>query len=297
MTSGRDWIEFLGVVFAAAALLSWAALASPTAAQDAPTVVMVHGYDFGTGATAGTVCASGFNDLANALRAAPDARTPHDVRLVGYYAGDGWTCTDSLPTSYSDIPNLGTRDESIRDIARRFADWVYASYVSQGRTVDIIGHSMGGLIVRYALTFYADRFVVDGRSYVDDVITGGAPYGAITKQSLDTCRAQAQLRNTSRLTQQCSEMGGMDGNGGVKAELLGRPLPAFATWSLLGSDHDDGVPSASATEPNGPFFYEYKQVFAREQNVTHSDYFTNSVLWLQPNPAMGYAQNALTAPK
>jgi pimeloyl-ACP methyl ester carboxylesterase len=272
--------------------------ASRVFAQDAQTVVMVHGYDFSTTAPAGGNCALGFYQLADKLRSSSDARAPKDVRFVGYYAGDAQDCTDTLPTNYSDIPNLGTRDESIADIARRFADWTYASYTSQGRRVDLVGHSMGGLIIRYAVAYYWDRFVIDDVSYVDDIVTGGAPYDALTQKSVDSCTTQmSQLRREPYWTAQCYEMGGVDGEGGVKARLRDQLLPGWATWSLLGSDYDDGVPSASATYPVGYFDYEYKKVFPSNEMVTHLDYFTNDVLWLHKNPALYYALNALIAPK
>ncbi|MDB4988535.1 MAG: hypothetical protein JWN04_3713 [Myxococcaceae bacterium] len=288
-------LRFMQTASMAAALLGAAAL--PALAQDAQTVLMVHGYDFGTG-TPSAICALGFNDLAYTLRLSPDGRAPHDVRFIGYYTGDGFGCTDSLPTDYPDIAQVGTRDEKLADVARRFADFVHDNYVVKGLHVDIVGHSMGGLIVRAALTFHGDKFVIDGESFVDDVVTGGTPYDTTTQQSADACNQQMQaLGSRSFQTQQCLEMMGMDGVAGLKASMREAALPGYATWSLLGSDHDDGVPSASATFPSADVTYEYRKVFARSQNVTHLDYFTNGVLWFQANPSITYARDALTLPK
>ena len=44
-----------------------------------------------------------------------------------------------------------TTDRPIQDIARDLAIYIDANYTSRGRPVDIIAHSMGGLVARVAL--------------------------------------------------------------------------------------------------------------------------------------------------
>lgn len=66
-----------------------------------------------------------------------------------------------VPISYYRCDKAGTpigsftRDDDIAAISLAFADYVYRTYTARGRSVDVISHSMGGLVVRYALQHVA----------------------------------------------------------------------------------------------------------------------------------------------
>jgi hypothetical protein len=64
----------------------------------------------------------------------------------------------------------------------------------------------------------------------------------------------------------------------------------FELLLLIASGHAPAKNAAS--EPTAP-----PRSTSQLPTVTHLDHFTNDVLWLQKNPALYYALNALIAPK
>jgi pimeloyl-ACP methyl ester carboxylesterase len=115
---------------------------------------LVHGFD-GNGAKDCRELAP----LASALRVA--AR--REVVVVGYYAGD--TGADVM------LPGRGaTTDTSIDEVGARLAAYLRAEH---GRApVDLVGHSMGGLVVQAALTGVpADA--------VRRIVAVGTPFGGL----------------------------------------------------------------------------------------------------------------------
>ena len=77
------------------------------------------------------------------------------IHALRYFNGDTG-CEDDIGTDphcngYSD-GYVGTNNEDIRHIACRFYWYVYNKYTSQGQPVNILAHSMGGIIAKWALS-------------------------------------------------------------------------------------------------------------------------------------------------
>jgi uncharacterized protein with LGFP repeats len=81
--------------------------------------------------------------------------------LQYYYVKGDLGCDNDIGTDYSECngyyesntdANVGTNNEDIRHIACRFYWYVYNTYTKNGIPVNILAHSMGGIIAKWALS-------------------------------------------------------------------------------------------------------------------------------------------------
>jgi hypothetical protein len=154
----------------------------------------------------------------------------------GYYANDV-NCSQ-FPGGFPGGP--GDREEGIKELGWELAWGIYSHFSRFGESVDAVGHSMGGLIIRAALTG-----VQRGEPgwppylYVEDVTTlatphRGAPGGVVC----------GWLKGT----QQCQDI--KPGSEFLRW-LNDNPQSAQGTdWTLIGFDDDLAVPVWSAV-PTG----------------------------------------------
>lgn len=128
---------------------------------DATPVILVHGYNNKAGGCHGIALATYWNNAKVELinRAAIPA---NDVVPVAYYGCDtngiditGYGPGVSYPftmTSATVKPRAGhTNNATITRVGQDLAWFIHNEYTLKGRTVNIVGHSMGGLIAREAL--------------------------------------------------------------------------------------------------------------------------------------------------
>ena len=106
-------------------------------------LLLVHGCG---SASAGKDCNG--STWKNALAYYQDAggRERESMSTIGYYEGD-------RPADCDVVVGDGeaTNDRPIQDIAKDLAGYIDDAYSSKGKPVNIIAHSMGGLIARVAL--------------------------------------------------------------------------------------------------------------------------------------------------
>jgi pimeloyl-ACP methyl ester carboxylesterase len=114
---------------------------------------------------------------------------------------------------------------------------VYDTYSAKGQPVDLVGHSMGGLIIRWAMS----RVAVHDSAFppslkVSQVVTMSTPYdGAIASVgSLAAC--------TNSL--ECDQFAA---NSSFLKSLAAGPSPSGTDWSALGGGPCDLMTAASAT--------------------------------------------------
>ncbi|MGW9590300.1 esterase/lipase family protein [Streptomyces chartreusis] len=92
-----------------------------------------------------------------------------NLLTFGYYAGN-------TNCSYN---YRGSRDKSLNTVAKVFANYVHDNYSRRNIKVDVVAHSMGGLVVRAALHHTAlGTPGFPDRLYIEDVATLGTPHGA-----------------------------------------------------------------------------------------------------------------------
>ncbi len=221
----------------------------PRAPAKDHAIIFVHGY---SALGAGNDCNGNFGSLKTALRA--NGFTGPMV-TVGYYDSDR-NCDVNL-RSWGSIDN----STSWKDLSKVFSKYVYETYTKKGVPVDLVGHSMGGLMTRGAVQGAQAR--ESGFSPpldVEDSITFAAPFQG------------AAWFSSGCLFGQCSQL--KPGAGDIKWLLTnGAPQGVNGTdWTAFGSTSDDTVPDASALAIGVPATRKILYT-----NVEHSQYMGNTI--------------------
>ena len=195
---------------------SAAASATPSEDSSGGVVLLVHGF---ATTAAGYSCAAYWGALEGAFRRwAPNLRTV----TVGYESGDH----DCDAMIGSDDPNT-----PIEDLGGQLASYVETTYSSKGEPVLMVGHSMGGLVIRAALARAGDRLLVP-RAVTMSSPHAGTPDARVCPQILQ-CREQVP--------------------GSVFLSKLA-PSPqgrGGTAWTVFGGAGDRLVPAASAVDMTG----------------------------------------------
>ncbi|OIJ93267.1 hypothetical protein BIV24_12190 [Streptomyces colonosanans] len=177
---------------------------------------------FVKGYTPGDACGSKWESAATLFNRSNWKGTLH---RVGFYKEDDPQCDVRI-----DPGEKGTVDTSLKDLGRGLAWKIHDMYSSKGQTVDLVGHSMGGLIIRAALAGYAQGDPTwPDKLYVEDVVTLGTPHKA------------AWLGAFCLPNLQCREM--YYPNGAFR-RWLGPKLPQAqggTDWTLVSSNADFSV--------------------------------------------------------
>jgi Putative serine esterase (DUF676) len=148
-------------------------------------VVFIHGFNNGSALD----CNSTWQTAINYLRGTHNVNGQAShwtgaLTTLGYYNGDtncnaNATTERSHCSGYNDS-NSGTKNEDIRHIACETAWYLYLNYSRSGKNVQVVAHSMGGLIIRYALHgVQAHITPFPPTLYVQDVVTFDTPHGGI----------------------------------------------------------------------------------------------------------------------
>lgn len=191
----------------------------------------------------------------------PDENTieHHGNHADGPHHGHDGIAAHGISDSGHEKDNLGKWSHNtsayIQHLGYHFAWYIWDHYSSQGVTVDIVAHSMGGLITGYMLAKVqqnkgdtsAQRPIKDfpGYLYVEDVATMGTPHSGTDR----TC----WVGNPQQAEQMCFSdrdilldwMGDTNYPGGARAlDPQGR---GGTDWTLIGSFHDQNVPVKSTT--------------------------------------------------
>jgi len=196
-----------------------------------------------------------------------------DINLtVEYYWGDtncGYSInghgshSKHFPSGH--VNGAHSTDTDIRHLGYHFAWFVWDKYSKDGQGVDIVAHSMGGLIVRYALA-QVERGNPDfpPRLYVNDVVTLGTPHDGAIGGWLLGCVA------ITLGAKQCSEMGeGSDFIQWLNANA-NNPQGANGTdWTTIASEDDQRVSGPSGV---GMGVHTHKVDYLETSNIQHDDY-------------------------
>jgi pimeloyl-ACP methyl ester carboxylesterase len=194
-------------------------LAAPAAHAADPQLLLVHGYG---SSTTGKDCNGEI--WADALRYYQEAggRDRGSMTTIGYYPGDKGRCDAMIGDGAA--PN----GRPIQDIARDLALYIDR----QGRPVDIVAHSMGGLVVRVALLGSAQHWSGFPAKKLDvgNVVTLSTPHQGVADPGAHDDRQWRQMRPGSGFLDRLHT----SGSG------LGDEWASATDWSLVGS-HEDGT--------------------------------------------------------
>ncbi len=140
--------------------------------------------------------------------------------FVGYYAGDK-NCNTPLLDG-------GTKNTSLKELGKALAWEIYRSYSQVGQSVDIVSHSMGGLVAQAALTG-VERHETGWPPYiyVEDVASIAGPHGGTTF---------AYACDPFEPTTQCREM--RPGSGFLDWTNDNPQSTQGTDWTLIGAESD-----------------------------------------------------------
>jgi len=253
------------------------------------TVLMLHGYHQN-----GTMNCGGWWDGAkDAYRAIGYSST--QLVTLKYYNGDT-NCNADIRRPFDPVIDANT---SIATIGAILAWYIYDKYSRWGKSVDVVAHSMGGLIIRTAITGTAHPTSAPFNSYgwppylyVRDVSTLGTPHeGGFLNTAIGCVSAVDNL--------QCREM--VEGNYFIQNWIkpYGNPQAWWyngrggTDWTLIGSNGDGTVLNGSSLEFHSSaivghkFLYTYGSPMALTHNALtvapanasytyfYCDYFTS----------------------
>lgn len=214
------------------------------------TVYFVHGYD----ASGGLDCAEYWG---NALDEFNTNGWNGPIRTVGFYADD--TNCDVTVKRDKEV----STDVRITRIAANFANFIYEHNTKKGEPVDVVAHSMGGIITRVALLGSAKGWpgFPPDNIRVGNVVTLGTPHGGLHCDFTPDC-ADDQLKDQSP--------------GSHLIEILHAPQNQLdqdwsrdTDWQFIGSDEDGIVDGDSGTYEG--FYADQKHRYLRggAEPVTH----------------------------
>lgn len=219
------------------------------------TTVLVHGWSI-TSATDCTDYWDSFISAETALAVKSAGHAPRFVR-VGYYTKDT-NCDVNLASlaggatidNDTDIGQIGL-------LLRRYLDATFPS-----EDVNLVAHSMGGLVVRTAMASSLDGQAA--RPLVNHIVTLSSPHQGV---SLVLC---AGAIISHQVTEMCRGSSFLRSLGTTKNQST-----AGTAWSVLGSDDDLVVPASRATASSGSdagaFQPDLRVIYADEVGYGHGD--------------------------
>lgn len=203
-----------------------------------PPIVLVHGYALSAGCAGGDVTKY-WGAMTTALF---DANMANPVVPVAFYQCDtNGTNIDSFgdPRAYFASAPV-TRSTDLRHLSYALAWFIYDTYSKNGQSVDVVAHSMGGLMIRWALAqVAAGNSVFPPYLLVHDAITVSTPFlGAVPAVgSLASCQSSlecAQFTSGSSFLNELDRNANPQGRGGT-------------SWTVMGGGPCDLVSADSAT--------------------------------------------------
>ncbi|MYR97516.1 MULTISPECIES: esterase/lipase family protein [unclassified Streptomyces] len=198
-------------------------------------VIFVHGY-----APLGKHdCTKTFSD---ARKHFTNKKWKGNLLTFGYY-------TNNKNCSY----NVGgSRETPIKDVAKKFANHVSKNYTEKGIKVDVVAHSMGGLVVRSALHYTHKRAAgFPKKLYIEDVVTLGTPHAGITPSRATLCGNARQCKDlkagSAFLKALPSKMPSTTKNGNMSTD-----------WTTISSYNDGTVSESSGVAGTANHEVQYK---------------------------------------
>jgi cytochrome c5 len=261
------------VLLAAAAVASGLAVAAPAAAAPAVTltanpaataaavkvpkrtdglnkpIYFVHGIQIGKKIPVSD-CHS-WDAAINRYKASGKVGT---VRTVAYYQSD-----KNCNTRIASVVNQNT---SIETLGKLLANNIYKNYSKKGIAVDAVGHSMGGLIIRAAITGVEKKTAgFPPKLFIEDVVTFDTPHTGTLVAKLCGFTECVQMRPGSALLKWLSK----DPQSSVRTD-----------WTLIGSKKDLVVPWNSAVSFShgvGSLSVGHKVIFLSGTGLSHSSIY------------------------
>lgn len=176
------------------------------------------------------------------------------VHRVGYYGGEcnveynaehhgshnswyGGSGEHSSKTGCNGVAGAQVHDlnTDIMHMAYHFAWMVHDHFGASSVTVDMLGHSMGGLIMRYAVAKSGSGGVWPPALRVEDAVTIGSPHGGL---GTSWCKwspwadVRQMCSDNYFITWMRSSASNPQGNGGTDWTVIGSDCDGWVAWNL-----------------------------------------------------------------
>ncbi|WP_460958313.1 esterase/lipase family protein [Parasphingorhabdus pacifica] len=230
------------------------------AADTSNPVYFVHGYN----ENESTKCQGDGNGVfSSALGYFDERGWDGPVETIGYYAGDR-NCKNLKDFNGDGEGADATTGTRIKHIAADLAHYIDRTGTA-AEPVDIVAHSMGGLVTRVALIGSAHGWegFPAGGLHVDDVVTLGTPHQGVLNKFYADDRTDTQWKS-------------MDPDSEFMRVLHENPLHEGSLddveWSFVASNEDDTVSGESAMDKT--YFADHKYLYRggdTEGEVTHGN--------------------------
>lgn len=181
---------------------------------------------------------AGFTSVLRVGYYGGECNVEHDASHHGshnnWYGGSGEhsakaSCNGSGNTQVHDL------DTDIMHIAYHVAWYVNDHYSAGGTTVDMLGHSMGGLLMRYAVAKSGSGGVWPAKLRVEDATTMGTPHGGL---GTSWCKfspwadVRQMCSDNAFIVWMRSNAQNPQGNGGTDWTLMGSDCDGWVAWNL-----------------------------------------------------------------
>lgn len=218
-----------------------------SAAAEEP-VFFVHGYNDSGGSNCESLWANAIDHFVK------QGRSVGSLKTVAYYSGDSKCDVD--------VGNA-TTDTRIKHVAAAFANYVYDHHTSKGQSVEIVAHSMGGLVSRVAMLGSAkgwDGFP-KGALKVSDVVTLATPHqGIIDPDKYESTQWDSMVPGSTFMDVLHEP-----------ANRLDQDWAAGTDWSFVGSDEDGTVAADSAIDKGYHVDHKYKYLRDKDYDISHTN--------------------------
>lgn len=200
----------IGVLVGVFAAMGTLGLATPTARSQAAStsyvsstaypILFVHGINASSSINCGS--SSMWGTMISYLQGYHPygSQTLHwtgAMKTIGFYTNDTNCSTNLTSSAYAsrctsyfyDASAQGTNNENIRHIACELAWYVYLTFTQYGQNVQGVGHSMGGLILQWAIHgVQAQIPSFPPAMLMQDVVTIAAPHdGTVSASTIVSC--------------------------------------------------------------------------------------------------------------
>jgi hypothetical protein len=249
----------------------WSSLSRRELAADTTSVVFVRGLNGGIGVSNGSDQGQTCNNNKGYWQDARQFlsnRGITDLRTIGIYNGDS-DCdaylhdkTKSYESKctgfHADAKVDGTNNEKLEHLSCLLAWYLHDTFGQSNNNVVLVGHCMGGLIMREAMSQVQQQepHFPTTIGHVTDAITFETPHGGITGSS-----------NIAGLAcGSCTQLNEMMQGSGFISELSQNPQTSggFTSWTVIGSECDSYVDPHSATDMRASHAIVYANTYAFE---------------------------------
>ncbi len=250
----------VAVLAACSLLVAMAPAAEARTDTTGKRVLLVHGYDPWGDPTSSCDMWSTYESALSSYGFSGPMTT------IGYYDTQVACDVSVIPygsPSVHQAPSGGVHDRyvEIEHLGYELAWTIYERWSRHGETVDLVAHSMGGLVTRYALA-QVQRGHPDfpPALLVEDVVTFGTPHGG--SGYANWC-----------WTTQCGDMGyGSSFQSWIASHARNPQVGSGTDWTVIGSEDDGVIDDASAVAMDAA----HKVIYLDGEGIGHGDYYTST---------------------